>query len=291
MRTSDRWRFPPAVPCLAFSVVLEDLGYSGPARAWHHRARRFGMARPHRHSDLEVNLCVEGSAGYLIDGARVALQPGSLLFFHRDEDHLLLDESADFRMWLAVWRPEVVEALVAEGLDAQAAAGRPVATENRRLAPATATRLARLFADVAAAEGAAAAPGLAYLLWRCRGDFAAAADVASATAHPAVAAAAQRVRVDPEQPLAAVAAEVGLSPDRLGRLFRAETGVALVDYRTRIRLDRVCAAWRPGADLLALALEAGFGSYSAFNRAFRKRFGHAPRDFLASAAVDDRVLR
>ena len=249
------------------------------------------MNRPHHHSDLEVNLCVEGSASYLIDGARVGLQPGSLLFLHRDEDHLLLDESADFRMWLAVWRPGLVEILVAEGLDAQAAAGRPVATEIRSLAPAVATRLARLFADVAAAEGPAAAHGLAYLLWRCRDDFAAAADVASAAAHPAVAAAAQHVRIDPEQPLAAVAAEVGLSPDRLGRLFRAETGVTLVDYRTRIRLDRVCAAWCPGADLLALALDAGFGSYSAFNRAFRKRFGHAPRDFLASAAVDDRVLR
>jgi len=99
------------------------------------------------------------------------------------------------------------------------------------------------------------------------------------------------VRVDPALPLAAVATQVGLSPDRLGRLFRVETGLTLVDYRTRIRLDRVCAAWTPGADLLGLALAAGFGSYSAFNRAFSRRFGRAPRSFLASAAVDDRILK
>ena len=286
------WRFPATVLRLAFSVVSEEvLSYSGPARVWHHRARRYRMSGAHRHADLEVNLCIEGGAAYLIDGARVLLQPGSLLFLHRGEDHLLLDESADFRMWLAVWRPQLVAALQREGLDAAAAADRPAGVEVRRLAPAATTRLARLFADVAAAEDASAASGQAYLLWRCRGEYAEAADEARSAAHPAVAAAAQRLRVDPAQPLAIVAGQVGLSPDRLGRLFRAETGIALVDYRTRVRLERVCAAWSPGADLLRLALDAGFGSYSAFNRAFRRRFARAPKDFLASAAVGDQVLR
>ncbi len=249
------------------------------------------MAGAHRHADLEVNLCVEGSASYLIDGARVELRPGCLLFLHRGEDHLLLDESADFRMWLAVWRPALIEVLLRDGLDPAAAGQRPAVPARRQRAPAGTTILSRLIADVAAAEGPTAVSGLAYLLWRCRADFAASADAVSSAAHPVVAAAAQLVRVDPALPLAAVAAQVGLSADRLGRVFRREAGLALVDYRTRIRLDRVCAAWNPGTDLLQLALDAGFGSYSAFNRAFRQRFGRPPRDFLASAAVDDRVLR
>ncbi len=284
-------RFPLAVFRLAFSVVEDVLSYEGPARVWHHRAGRLRMAGAHRHADLEVNLCIEGAAAYLIDGARVALQAGSLLFLHRGENHMLLDETADFRMWLAVWRPVTVAAEVRAGLDATVAAERPAASELRRLAAPATARLARLFADVAAVEGPAATSGQAYLLWRCRGEFAAATDVACAAAHPAVVEAAQRIRVDPALSLAAVAAQVGLSSDRLGRLFRAEAGLALVDYRTRIRLDRVCSAWTPGADLLGLALDAGFGSYSAFNRAFSRRFGRPPRAFLASAAVDDRVLR
>ena len=249
------------------------------------------MARSHRHVDLEVNLGLEGAAAYLLDGVRIAIEPGTLLFLHRGEDHLLLDESADFRMWVAVWRPEVVAAQVRQGLDAAAAADRPPATERRRLAPAATARLARLFADIAATDGEMAANGLTYLLWRCRDEFARAADQAQAATHPAVAAAAQRLRIDPELALSAVARKVGLSPDRLGRLFRQQTGLALVDYRARIRLDRVCEAWAPGADLLQLALDAGFGSYSAFNRAFRQRYGQAPRDFLPRAAVGDRVLR
>lgn len=269
----------------------ELLPYCGPARVWHYRARRFRMAGAHRHADLEANLCVEGRAAYLIDGVRSDLQPGSLLFLHRGEDHQLIDETADFRMWLGFWRPKLVAGLVDEGLDAAAAADQPSATELRRLPQPAAVRLARLFADVAAAEPPVAASGLTYLLWRCRAEFAAAADQGCSAGHPAVVAAAQRLRVDPELPLAAVATGVGLSQDRLGRIFRQETGLTLVEYRTRIRLDRVCQAWLPGADLLRLAFSAGFGSYSAFNRAFRRRFGRAPKGFLSSAAVDDRVLR
>lgn len=284
-------RFPRAGVHLAFSDVRQQLTYEGPARVWHHRARSWRMAVSHQHADLEVNLAVEGRAAYLIDGRRVPLVPGDLLFLHAGEDHLLVDESADFRMWIAVWRPATVAAAVRAGLDAEAAAERPRSTELRRLAAAELTRLARLFADVVAAEGAEATLGQSYLLWRCRSAFARAADIAWAAAHPAVARAAQLLRADPGQPLSALACAVGLSDDRLGKVFRAEAGLTLVDYRTRLRLERVAAAWTPGADLLRLALDAGFGSYSAFNRAFRRRFGHAPRDFLARAAVGDRVLR
>lgn len=283
-------RFPRPGVRLAFSGV-DLLSYEGDAWVWHHRARRFHMARSHQHADLEVNLAVEGRAAYLLDGRRVPLTPGDLLFLHPGEDHLLVDESADFRMWIAVWRPAMVAAAVRAGLDAEAVAERPRSTELRRLAADELTRLARLFADVVSATGAEAGHGQAYLLWRCRSAFARAADVTWAAAHPAVARAAQLLRVDPGQPLSALARAVGLSDDRLGKVFRSQAGLTLVDYRTRLRLERVTAAWTPGADLLRLALDAGFGSYSAFNRAFRRRYGVPPRAFLAQAALDDRVRR
>jgi AraC-like DNA-binding protein len=267
---------------------VEDLLYDGAAKLWHHRSGRFRMASPHRHADLEMNLAVEGRAAYLIDGVRVVIEAGHLLFLHQDEDHLLIEESADFRMWIAVWRPRVVGAQVAAGLDPTSAQARPAATELRRLPTDESARLARLCADVVTA-GDAAPAGQAYLLWRARGAFAAADDVTRSVAHPAVARAAQLLRIDPSARLDGVARQAGLSSDRLGRLFRQHTGLTLVDYRTRLRLEQACAAWRPGADLLALALQAGFGSYSAFNRAFHRRYGRAPRDFMAQAAVGDRV--
>lgn len=279
-------RFPAGGDDLAFSVV-EQLVYEGEARVWHHRAGLRPMARPHSHADLEVNLVIEGTCSYVIDGRRVSLRVGTMLFLHAGEDHLLCDASVDHRMWLTVWRPRLVRQAVEAGLDAAAASERPSSIELRQLPSDATKRLARLFADVAGSPHLASGP--VHLLWRCREEFAAAADVAVAAAHPAVVQAARLLRVDPGLSLAEVAEEVGLSSDRLGRVFLAQTGLALVDYRSRIRLERLCAAWQPGADLLTLALAAGFGSYSAFNRAFRVRYGCPPRDFLARAAVDDQL--
>lgn len=273
--------------------MRERLNIPGDARgrAWHHRAHH-RMAYPHRHDELEVNLAVEGRAAYIIDGRRIELAADDLLFLHPDEDHLLVEESADFRMWLAVWRPELVAAHVRAGLDPIAATGHPEGVQLRRLAPEASRRLARLFADVAAQDGVAREAGVTYLLWRSRGAFTAAADPGTGLAHPACARAVRLLREDPALPVAAVAGEVGLTSDHLERVFRRETGLGLAAYRTRLRLTRALELWDAGGrDLLRLALDAGFGSYSAFQRAFRLRFGHAPRDYLRVAAVDDQVPR
>lgn len=259
--------------------------------AWHHRSGRRHRAS-HRHDELEVNLAVEGAATYVIDGRRVTLAPDDLLFLHPDEDHLLVEESADFRMWLAVWRPELVAAHVRVGLDPIAGVRHPDGVQLRRLAPDAARRLARLCADVAAQDGVAREAGATYLLWRCRADFATAADPGQAIAHPACARAARLLREDPALPVAAVAAHVGLSPDHLERAFRRESGLGLAAYRSRLRLARALELWDAGGrDLLRLALDSGFGSYSAFQRAFRARYGRSPRDYLTVAAIDDRVVR
>lgn len=271
--------------------MRERLAILGDARgrAWHHRAR-VRMAWPHRHDELEVNLAVEGRAVYIIDGRRVEFAPDDLLFLHPDEEHILVDESADFRMWLAVWRPELVAAHVRAGLDPAAAASHPEGVQRRRLAAESSRRLARLFADVAAQDGVAREAGATYLLWRCRGEFAAAADPGLAVAHPACARATRMLREDPGLPVAAVAAGVGLTPDHLERMFRRESGLGLAAYRSRLRLARAIALWEDGQrDLLRLALDCGFGSYSAFQRAFRSRYGRGPREYLAVAAVDDQV--
>ncbi|MCK6488299.1 MAG: AraC family transcriptional regulator [Planctomycetes bacterium] len=259
--------------------------------AWHHRSGR-RMAVPHSHAELEVNLVVEGRAAYVIDGRRVELAADHLLFLHPEEEHLLVAESADFRMWLAVWRPELVAAHVRVGLDPAAAAGHPAEVQLRQAPAEAARRLARLFADVAAQDGVAREAGATYLLWRCRAVFAAAADPGQRAAHPACARASRLLREDPGLPVAAVAAQVGLTADHLERVFRRETGLGLAAYRARLRLERALGLWESGTtDLTRLALDCGFGSYSAFQRAFRARYGGSPSELMPRVAVDDRVVR
>jgi AraC-like DNA-binding protein len=73
--------------------------------------------------------------------------------------------------------------------------------------------------------------------------------------------------------------EVGAS--WFARVFKAELGMSLVEYRNRLRLDRVDALLEQGrTTLLRAAKAAGFGSYAQFHRVFREIRGMTPREFV-----------
>jgi transcriptional regulator GlxA family with amidase domain len=58
-------------------------------------------------------------------------------------------------------------------------------------------------------------------------------------------------------------------------------GMSLVEYRNRLRLDRVDALVEQGqTTLLQAARRAGFGSYAQFHRVFRSVRQMTPRKFL-----------
>jgi AraC-like DNA-binding protein len=78
-----------------------------------------------------------------------------------------------------------------------------------------------------------------------------------------------------------IASALDISLSRLARVFKAEMGMSLVEYRNRLRLDRFSVLLDRGrTNLLEAALAAGFGSYAQFHRVFRARFGRGPREYL-----------
>ena len=78
-----------------------------------------------------------------------------------------------------------------------------------------------------------------------------------------------------------LAAKLDLSVSRLARVFKAEMGMSLVEYRNRLRLDRfMVLVDRGGTNLLEAALTAGFGSYAQFHRVFRAVRRTTPREYL-----------
>src|SRR5690606_37770401 len=111
-------------------------------------------------------------------------------------------------------------------------------------------------------------------------------DPAVVTAHNSsaqqlVGAAIRRLRVDPNEDRHAMAKALGTTADRLGRVFKAEMGETLPDYRNRLRLERFFAVVEPeGGNLLRAALDAGFGSYAQFTRVFHTAFDCAPIEYL-----------
>ncbi len=76
-----------------------------------------------------------------------------------------------------------------------------------------------------------------------------------------------------------IARAVHSSTFLLARVFHRETGLALHQYRTRLRLraalERLVEA---ETDLTALALDLGFASHSHFSDAFRRAFGLTPSE-------------
>jgi AraC-like DNA-binding protein len=75
-------------------------------------------------------------------------------------------------------------------------------------------------------------------------------------------------------------AKLQLSASRVARVFKAEMGISLVDYRNRLRLERFNALLsEPGSNLLEAALQAGFGSYAQFHRVFMASRGTTPGRF------------
>jgi AraC family transcriptional regulator len=93
-----------------------------------------------------------------------------------------------------------------------------------------------------------------------------------------------------ELDLDAIAAASGVSRFHLSRAFGYATGLSLMRY---LRLRRLAVAARTLAggapDILAVALEAGYGSHEAFTRAFRDQFGLTPEAVRDRGHLDNLV--
>ncbi len=80
-----------------------------------------------------------------------------------------------------------------------------------------------------------------------------------------------------ELSLETIAQGAGVSKFHLSRAFASTMGVPLAAYIRARRLGEAAKQLIDGAsDILAVALDAGYGSHEAFTRAFRQQFGVTP---------------
>jgi AraC-like DNA-binding protein len=274
--------------------MIEDLGLRKGIDGWvvRHSA---GTLRPrsHRHTELELNLVVRGRASYLMKDRRYDLSVDTLTWLFPDQEHVLVDESADHALWWAVFRPSAV-ARIATSRHARPLLGRdPVDRYSRRLDRQRVQRLGALFGELREAgtvDDTLFNAGLSYLLafaWRA---FLDSSDVVGdREVHPAVDTVARLLQADPGVgDLTDLARIAGLSPSHLSRLFTTQMGLSISRFRNQQRLDRFMRLYRHGRGTTALAAahEAGFGSYAQFHRVFRQETGRNP-SALRSAAADD----
>lgn len=85
-----------------------------------------------------------------------------------------------------------------------------------------------------------------------------------------------------------VARSGGVSRFHMTRAFGIATGRSVMRYTRGRRLSEAARSLSNGApDILAVALEAGYGSHEAFTRAFRDQFGVAPEAIRAHGRLDN----
>lgn len=88
-----------------------------------------------------------------------------------------------------------------------------------------------------------------------------------------------------------LAALAGRSPGAFSRGFRRHTGMTLVDYVNRLRVNLACQLLmgEPERPITDICFAVGFGNVSNFNRQFLARKGMPPSRFRALLAENERA--
>lgn len=253
------------------------------------------MPRPHWHAQFEVNFVLKGSLDYRMHGHSIHLEPGSIALFWGGLPHQVVDTSSD---------PEYI------------AFHLPLVHFFRlRLAPSIQHRVVHgaTLMSLAYDEG----DFFAFNRWSdymrsgddIRVDHAIdelllrleripldsfslidpAGEAAKAAAQAAPGAFARVTRICDyinenfrhEIDAVDIAVHADIHPKYAMNIFRQSTGMTLNEYVNLLRLSFAQAMLinDEGANVLAVAMESGFGSLSAFNKLFRKVTGQSPSDF------------
>jgi AraC-like DNA-binding protein len=197
---------------------------------------------------------------------------------------VLIEQSLDFEMWICVCKPKAVRRAAIDPTARVLRQGDPAGDFCRRLAQPAFAGLEKLLSEITAtrAQPGLFNAGLSYALLSAWEHFEHAAEVPVRDVHPAVERAARMIRDDATSiSLDELARRAGLSATRLSRLFKQQTGVALVDFRNRQRIENFLRLYGAGQRLKMLdaALESGFGSYPQFHRVFKRVIGCSPGSY------------
>jgi AraC family transcriptional regulator len=86
--------------------------------------------------------------------------------------------------------------------------------------------------------------------------------------------------------LGGIAKACGVSRSHLANAFGTATGLSVMHYLRARRLSEAAKALAGGApDILAVALDAGYGSHEAFTRAFREHFRVTPEQLRERGSI------
>lgn len=271
-----------------YAMAFADIGirknYDGWCRAFTQTAR---VPIRHRHVELEINLVTQGRAVYLLEGTLYTLTRGSLFWQRGAADHALIHVSEDLEMWIAVFRPEMLDRVCPAEMHRAVLRERPADRVHKKIPVETRKELSVLAEAMPSFEEDTPRynAALGYWLlsaWSAHRQGEVFSEDAESDVHPAVGRAVRLLRsaVAPDG-VETLARKAGLSPSQLSRVFAKQIGMSIVDYRQRVRLEKFREIYGRGRryNLTVAAFRAGFGSYPQFHRVFKKHFGFSPAEY------------
>src|SRR4051812_27236453 len=80
---------------------------------WHYRQHGRTNAL-HHHAELEFNLITQGSGLYLLANRKYQIRRGDLLWLFPAQEHVLIEQTPDFEMWIGVFKPKEVRRITVD---------------------------------------------------------------------------------------------------------------------------------------------------------------------------------
>jgi AraC-like DNA-binding protein len=226
----------------------------------------------HLHELAYLSVVLDGGFDERGDGAPLACTEGTVGFYPEGESHT----NRFHRGGGHVLRVDMAPAWLDRVRERSTAFARTVEFRGAE-ARALGRRLHRAFASADPGSGLAAEGLTLELLGLAQG---AAAGETRAPAWLVRIEDLLRSRFRESIPLTEMAAEVGIHPSHLARVFRAHHGCTIGAFVRQLRVDEACRRLRRSdTDLAALAGELGFVDQSHLGRVFKQRTGLSPAEY------------
>jgi AraC-like DNA-binding protein/mannose-6-phosphate isomerase-like protein (cupin superfamily) len=257
------------------------------------------MLKPHWHAQVEVNFVVEGSVHYIMGDHDLTLNAGELCLFWGGQPHQL-DDTSDDVLYAGAHLPLVHFFRLRLPADIAGRLMKGAALVTSATDEADKVNFARWYSWARHGSAAQAQHAVDELLLRIErvrfepyrivgecenGREGEASDQQSSRA---VARICDFIAANFMQDIDSmdIAAAADLHPKYAMSVFKKSTGMTMNEYLTLLRLSYAQAQLlREGASVIQVAMESGFGSLSAFNKAFRKIAGKSPSDFRREGRI------
>ncbi len=238
----------------------------------------------HTHETHELYYFLSGRGIYRIESSEYLMRPGDILIMRRAEAHYFdIDPTVPYKRFALNFSEQVMDSIDRQGLLMQPFYERELGKGNlyrkNDFPDDTAHRLmARMLTP-----GEDVRTGVLACLPALLGEIAQVYRQRRQS-EPEEAPLSYRIvsfvndHLTDELSLDRIAAQFYISKPQLCRVFKAATGSTVWEYVTIKRLIRAREIIGAGASPAEAAGACGFNDYSAFYRAYRRRFGHSPRE-------------